>query len=129
MSFLSYSPLLKISALSGLGVHKLLPTLGKAIDAYHRRIPTRQLNKLIAEAQAAHASPGGRVLYATQGATDPPTFTLFATRTLPPDLPALPGAPHPGALRVRADPAQAAGPPAGRLNGLREPGVSDTVAS
>ena len=25
-----------------------------------------------------------RVLYATQGATDPPTFTLFATRELPP---------------------------------------------
>jgi GTP-binding protein len=24
------------------------------------------------------------VLYATQGATDPPTFTLFSTRTLPP---------------------------------------------
>jgi GTPase len=84
LSFLSYAPLLKISALSGLGVHKLLPALGKSIDAYHRRIPTRQLNKLIAEAQAAHASPGGRVLYATQGATDPPTFTLFATRTLPP---------------------------------------------
>jgi GTPase len=84
LSFLSYSPLLKISALSGLGVHKLLPTLGDSIDAYHRRIPTRALNKLIAEAQAEHASPGGRVLYATQGATDPPTFTLFATRTLPP---------------------------------------------
>jgi len=25
-----------------------------------------------------------RVLYATQGAADPPTFTLFASRTLPP---------------------------------------------
>ena len=25
-----------------------------------------------------------RVLYATQGAVDPPTFTLFATRALPP---------------------------------------------
>jgi GTPase len=24
------------------------------------------------------------VLYATQGASEPPTFTLFATRTLPP---------------------------------------------
>ena len=24
------------------------------------------------------------MLYATQGATDPPTFTLFATRALPP---------------------------------------------
>ncbi|HUE61052.1 MAG TPA: ribosome biogenesis GTPase Der, partial [Acidimicrobiales bacterium] len=34
-------------------------------------------------AQSAHPSPGGRILYATQGATDPPTFTLFATRTIP----------------------------------------------
>ena len=25
-----------------------------------------------------------RILYATQGATDPPTFTLFATRSLAP---------------------------------------------
>ena len=26
---------------------------------------------------------GGRVLYATQGAVDPPTFTLFANKELP----------------------------------------------
>ena len=38
---------------------------------------------MLAEAQAAHRSPGGRVLYATQGATDPPTFTLFATKSIP----------------------------------------------
>ncbi|MDQ1368601.1 MAG: GTPase [Acidimicrobiaceae bacterium] len=84
LSFLSYAPVLKISALTGLGVHKLLPKLAASVEAYHRRVPTRELNKLIAEAQAAQASPGGRILYATQGATDPPTFTLFATRTIPP---------------------------------------------
>jgi GTP-binding protein len=84
LSFLSYAPVLKISALTGLGVHKLLPKLAASVEAYHRRVPTRELNKLIAEAQAAQASPGGRVLYATQGASDPPTFTLFATRTIPP---------------------------------------------
>jgi len=84
LSFLSYAPVLKISARTGLGVHKLLPKLAAAVEAYHRRIPTRELNKLIAEAQAVQASPGGRVLYATQGATDPPTFTLFATKTIPP---------------------------------------------
>ena len=34
--------------------------------------------------EAEHPAPGGaRVLYATQGATDPPTFTLFANRELP----------------------------------------------
>ncbi len=84
LSFLSYAPVLKISALSGLGVHKLVPKLAAAVEAYHRRVPTRELNKLMADAQAAQASPGGRILYATQGATDPPTFTLFATKTVPP---------------------------------------------
>ena len=83
LSFLGYAPVLKVSALSGLGVHKLLPALGQAIDAYHRRIPTAELNKVVQAAQLAHASPTGRVLYATQGATDPPTFTLFASRALP----------------------------------------------
>jgi GTP-binding protein len=31
-----------------------------------------------------HPAPSGRILYATQGATDPPTFTLFTNRPLPP---------------------------------------------
>jgi GTPase len=84
LQFLAYAPTLKVSARTGLGVHKLLPALQTAIDAYHRRVPTRELNKLIQSAQAAHASPSGRVLYATQGATDPPTFTLFTSRALHP---------------------------------------------
>ena len=67
-----------------------------------RRVPTGELNRLLAEAQAAHRSPGGRVLYATQGATDPPTFTLFATKAVPAPVPALPRAAHPGALRTSA---------------------------
>ncbi|HET7488336.1 MAG TPA: ribosome biogenesis GTPase Der [Acidimicrobiales bacterium] len=83
LSFLGYAPVLKVSARTGLGVHKLVPALGQSIDAYHRRVPTGELNKVVQEAQAAHPSPTGRVLYATQGATDPPTFTLFATRALP----------------------------------------------
>ncbi len=83
LAFLSYAPSLPVSARTGLGVHKLLPALRASIDAYRRRVPTGELNKVIQEAQAAHPSPGGRVLYATQGATDPPTFTLFSTRTIP----------------------------------------------
>jgi GTPase len=84
LHFLSHSPVLKGSALTGKGVHKLLPALGAAVESYHRRVPTRELNQLLQQAQAAHPSPTGRVLYATQGATDPPTFTLFANRELPP---------------------------------------------
>ena len=83
LGFLAYAPVLKVSALTGLGVHKLYPALGEAMEASQRRVPTGELNRVLAEAQAAHRSPGGRVLYATQGANDPPTFTLFATKTIP----------------------------------------------
>ncbi|MBV8296465.1 MAG: ribosome biogenesis GTPase Der [Acidimicrobiia bacterium] len=85
LEFLGYAPVLKVSALTGKGVHTLVPALAQAIDAYHRRVPTGELNQVVQAAQAAHPAPGGvRVLYATQGATDPPTFTLFTTRALPP---------------------------------------------
>ena len=58
--------------------------MADAIEAYHRRVPTRRVNEVIAAAQAAQPAPhGGRILYATQGATDPPTFTLFANKALP----------------------------------------------
>lgn len=83
LGFLSYAPVLKVSARTGLGVHKLYPALREAMAASQRRVPTGELNRLLAEAQAAHQSPGGRILYATQGATDPPTFTLFATKAVP----------------------------------------------
>ena len=84
LHFLASSPVLKGSALTGKGVHRLLPALDEAIEAYHRRVPTRELNQVVQAAQSAHPSPTGRVLYATQGAIDPPTFTLFANRDLPP---------------------------------------------
>ncbi|HEX6236449.1 MAG TPA: ribosome biogenesis GTPase Der [Acidimicrobiales bacterium] len=84
LRFIGEAPVLPVSALSGRGVHKLLPALGTTVEAYHRRIPTSRVNDVIHEAQLAHPAPGGgRVLYATQGATDPPTFTLFANRELP----------------------------------------------
>ncbi|MEO7836950.1 MAG: ribosome biogenesis GTPase Der [Acidimicrobiales bacterium] len=83
LAFLGYAPVLKISARTGLGVNKLLPALGAAIEAYHRRVPTAELNKLVQQAQAAHPPPKCRILYATQGAVDPPTFTIFASRSLP----------------------------------------------
>jgi len=85
LHFLGEATVLKISALTGKGVSKLMPALSGAIVDYHRRIPTGQVNNAIRAAQAAQPAPhGGRVLYATQGAVDPPTFTLFANKSLPP---------------------------------------------
>jgi GTPase len=84
LGFLPNAPVLKISALTGKGVHRILDALLQTADAYHRRIPTAKVNEALRAAQAAHPAPGGaRVLYATQGAPDPPTFTLFTTRKLP----------------------------------------------
>ena len=89
LGFLSYAPVLPISALTGRRVHHLLPAVREAEAAYHARVPTALLNRILRDAQAAHPPPivkkhRPRVLYATQGATDPPTFTLFTTRALPP---------------------------------------------
>ena len=82
--FVDDAPVLKVSALTGKGVHKLRPVLQEAILQYHRRIPTRDVNRVIADAQQRQAAGGGaRVMYALQGATDPPTFTLFVNRELP----------------------------------------------
>ena len=84
LGFLGSPPVLRISALSGKGVTRLWPSLSTAVAEYRTRIPTRRVNEAVREAQSAHPAPGGaRVLYATQVATDPPTFTLFANRTLP----------------------------------------------
>jgi len=84
LAFLGYAPVLKMSALTGKGVHRLLPALQEAIEAYHRRVPTRELNEVVQAAQAAQpGAAGARVLYATQGAAEPPTFTLFTNKPLP----------------------------------------------
>lgn len=85
LHFIGESPVLKISALTGKGVHQLLPVLSGTIEDYHRRVPTRKVNQVLRTAQAAQPGPhGARVLYATQGATDPPTFTLFCNKEMPP---------------------------------------------
>ncbi|MGO9963023.1 MAG: ribosome biogenesis GTPase Der [Acidimicrobiales bacterium] len=84
LAFLGYAPVLRVSAKTGLGVHRLLPAVSEAMNAYHRRIPTGRLNDGLRSAQAAQSPPGGaRILYGVQGAVDPPTITLFATRRLP----------------------------------------------
>ncbi|MEE9414639.1 MAG: ribosome biogenesis GTPase Der [Acidimicrobiales bacterium] len=85
LHFVGDAPVLRISALTGKNVHRLWPALADSIADYSVRIPTRRVNDVIRAAQSAQPAPhGGRVLYATQGATDPPTFTLFANKTLHP---------------------------------------------
>ena len=83
LAFLGTAPVLRISAINGRGVHKILPAIFEATDAYHQRVPTGSLNRAIRDLQVAHPAPGSRIRYAVQGAIDPPTFTLFASARLP----------------------------------------------
>jgi len=84
LAFLGEAPVLKISALSGLGVHHILPAVSAAEEAYHSRIPTGELNRALKSIQLAHPPVGARIQYGVQGANDPPTFTLFTNGRLQP---------------------------------------------
>ena len=84
LHFIGGAPVLRISALTGRNVDRLWPALAESVEEYRTRVPTRRVNEVVRAAQAAHPAPGGvRILYATQGATDPPTFTLFSNREVP----------------------------------------------
>jgi len=89
LAFLAYAPVVKVSARTGRNLGDVIPALREAEAAYHTRVPTAKLNRVLTDAQQRHPAPAvrrhrPRVLYATQGASDPPTFTLFATHKLPP---------------------------------------------
>ena len=78
------APVLRTSALSGTGVHRLAPTLFEVHDRWLRRAPTAPVNDLVQSAQGERPAPGGaRYKYATQVGGGPPTFVLFGA--LPPD--------------------------------------------
>ncbi|MEM9039056.1 MAG: ribosome biogenesis GTPase Der [Actinomycetota bacterium] len=84
LSFVGDAPVIKISALSGKNVGRLMPRLQEAISQYHTRVPTRDVNRIVAAAQQRQPAPkGAKILYAVQGASDPPTFTLFVNKELP----------------------------------------------
>ncbi|HTU38638.1 MAG TPA: ribosome biogenesis GTPase Der [Acidimicrobiales bacterium] len=83
LAFLGSAPVLKISARSGKGVHRILPALRDAVAAYHQRVPTGALNRTVQELQSRQPAPRARIRYIVQGAIDPPTFTLFASARLP----------------------------------------------
>ena len=82
LAFLGDAPVLKTSALSGKGVHKLVPALTASAYDYQKRVPTGSLNRAIRDLQLRQPSPTGRIRYAVQGAVEPPTFTLFCSGRL-----------------------------------------------
>jgi GTPase len=83
LAFLGAAPVLRISAKSGRGVHRVLPALRDSEEAYHRRVPTGALNRVVQELQDRQPAPRARIRYIVQGAIDPPTFTIFSSGRLP----------------------------------------------
>jgi GTP-binding protein len=83
LAFLGDAPVIKTTALSGKGVHRLLPALSSAAVDYAKRVPTGALNRAIRDLQIKQPAPTGKIRYAVQGATEPPTFTLFVAGRLP----------------------------------------------
>lgn len=81
--FVSFAPILPLSALTGSGVKKLLPAIDGVYRQYSKTFPTNQLNRILQEAVEVHPPPlfrGRRLklLYTTQIAKRPPTFAIVA---------------------------------------------------
>ncbi len=88
LGFASWAPRVRVSATTGRGTHRIAGHLALVFANYIRRIPTRELNRIIQQAVASHAPPRRgnrqlRVRYATQPETRPPRFVLFCNGDLP----------------------------------------------
>ncbi|MDO8519995.1 MAG: ribosome biogenesis GTPase Der, partial [Deltaproteobacteria bacterium] len=83
LTFVAYCPVLFISAKTGAGVKKIIPTIQRIKDQYQRRVSTSALNDEFARIVDAHPLPvhAGRnikIFYATQTGVAPPTFVIFS---------------------------------------------------
>jgi GTPase len=72
------APVLRTSAATGTGVHRLPEALRRVHERWARRVSTARVNEVVQDAQAERQAPGGvRYRYATQVAAGPPRFVLF----------------------------------------------------
>ncbi|BBG65102.1 GTP-binding protein EngA [Hydrogenimonas sp.] len=83
--FLSWAPVITVSAKSKKRVHKIFDMILKVFENYTRHIPTRELNEVIKEATIKHHIPShkGRpvnILFASQYAIKPPKIALISNR-------------------------------------------------
>ncbi len=81
-TFISFAPVLKVSALTGQGIKRIFPEIGKMHRQFFARFQTSALNRLLEEAIIRHAPPlyHGRRLkfyYTAQIKTAPPTFAVI----------------------------------------------------
>jgi GTP-binding protein len=84
LKFLSYAPVLFVSAATGKGTEKILPTLEEVAAERRKRIPTAEMNRFLKYIDFERASVPARqqvkIYYMTQAGVSPPTFVLFTNR-------------------------------------------------
>jgi GTP-binding protein len=83
--FLSFAPIITVSALTKKRVHKLYEVIDRVYANYTRRIPTSKLNELIKYANQRHHLPSDmgkvvKIYFATQFDIKPPRFALIMNR-------------------------------------------------
>src|SRR3989441_825618 len=85
LKFLSYAPVVFVSAKTGERADKLYEWIDRVAQARQRRISTGELNRWLAEVDLERGtSPAGRrvkIFYVTQASAAPPTFILFTNQT------------------------------------------------
>jgi GTP-binding protein len=82
LSYMTYAPVLFISALTGQRVHKLFELINRVHEMSLLRIRTGVLNSVLSEATTRVQPPTDRgrrlkIYYMTQAGVQPPTFVLF----------------------------------------------------
>ena len=82
MSFMSYAPIVFISAMTGQRTDRLFELINFANDQSHMRITTGMLNNVLADAQARVQPPTDKgrrlkIYYMTQTGICPPNFVIF----------------------------------------------------
>ena len=81
-AFMSYAPIVFISAKTGQRIDKLLEEIKIANGEHKRRISTGMLNDVLSDAVARQQPPSDKgkrlkLYYGTQASAEPPTFVLF----------------------------------------------------
>ena len=82
LSYISYAPILFISAKTGQRVHKLFELINQVASQNAMRVSTSVLNQVLNEAIAIVQPPTDKgkrlkIYYMTQASTKPPTFVVF----------------------------------------------------
>ena len=82
MGFVSYAPVLTISALTGRSVHRVWDAIDSVYEGYSTHIPTNKLNHFLTELRDfGHTVSKGpkrlKLNYVTQTDVQPPAFTFF----------------------------------------------------